>query len=396
MNPPQIVVVGGGYAGTMAANRLTRRDDVDITLINPRTTFVERIRLHQFTTRSHPAIRPYADVLAGRVRFLTDTVDRIDAAQRQVHLTSGARAGYDYLIYATGSTGTTVDVPGAAKFAHSIATLEQAQRLRSALESVPPAGAVTVVGAGPTGIETAAELAEAGFSLTLVSGEQLGPYLHPRARRSVANRLAGLGVRVLSGADHAVTAVHDDGVHLADGSAISSEVTIWTGGFEAPRLAARSALRTDSLGRLLTDETLTSLDDERIIGAGDAAAPSGLPYRMSCQAAVQMGPLAAETVLARIAGTEPSPAGLGFFALCLSLGRKDGLLQVARRDDTAAPVHIAGRAGAALKELICKSTITQLRSEARRPGLLSAPGWAKDGKRRRWVQAAAGHDAAHR
>jgi len=39
-----VVVIGGGYAGVMAANRLTQRDDVTVTLINPRPTFVERLR----------------------------------------------------------------------------------------------------------------------------------------------------------------------------------------------------------------------------------------------------------------------------------------------------------------------------------------------------------------
>jgi choline dehydrogenase-like flavoprotein len=42
-----VVVISGGYAGVMAANRLTRREDVTVTLINPRTSFVERLRLHQ-------------------------------------------------------------------------------------------------------------------------------------------------------------------------------------------------------------------------------------------------------------------------------------------------------------------------------------------------------------
>ena len=40
-------MIGGGYAGVMAANRLTQRDDVTVTLVNPRPSFVERIRLHQ-------------------------------------------------------------------------------------------------------------------------------------------------------------------------------------------------------------------------------------------------------------------------------------------------------------------------------------------------------------
>ena len=69
---------------------------------------------------------------------------------------------------------------------------------------------------------------------------------------------------------------------------------------------AASGLHTDALGRLLTDETLTSVDDDRIVAAGDAAAPSGQPLRMSCQAAVPLGAQAANTVLSRIAGTEPA------------------------------------------------------------------------------------------
>jgi NADPH-dependent 2,4-dienoyl-CoA reductase/sulfur reductase-like enzyme len=80
-------------------------------------------------------------------------------------------------------------------------TLEAAQRLRAALDKVWVTAPVTVVGAGPTGIETAAELAEQGRRVTLVCGGVLGPYLHTRGRRSVAKRLAELGVTVVDGSD---------------------------------------------------------------------------------------------------------------------------------------------------------------------------------------------------
>ncbi len=43
----RVVVIGGGYAGTLAANRLQQNTDVDITLVNPRPQFVQRLRLHQ-------------------------------------------------------------------------------------------------------------------------------------------------------------------------------------------------------------------------------------------------------------------------------------------------------------------------------------------------------------
>ncbi|MGK5671267.1 NAD(P)/FAD-dependent oxidoreductase [Micromonospora sp. URMC 106] len=373
-----VVVIGGGYAGVLAANRLTGRDDVAVTLINPRGIFVERIRLHQLVGGSDDAVVDYREVLAEGVRLVVDTATRIDAAERSVALATGGTVGYDYLIYAVGSGSADPGVPGAAEFAYPIASLEEAQRLRPVLDATPGTAPVTVVGAGPTGIETAAELAEAGRTVTLVCGAVLGPYLHPRGRRAVARRLAKLGVTVLEGRDATATAVTRDGVQLSDGRGLPSAVTIWTAGFGVPDLAARSGLRTDALGRLLTDETLTSVDDVRIVAAGDAAAPSDLPFRMSCQAATRIGAHAADTVLRRLAGEQPAPINLGFFGQCVSLGRRGGIFQFAARDDTASRFHLAGRPGATLKELVCKHTIKHLADEARVPGSLT---WVRDDKR---------------
>jgi NADH dehydrogenase FAD-containing subunit len=352
---------------------------VSVTLINARPSFVERIRLHQLVGGSDDAVVGYRDVLAGGVRLVVDTVTRIGAADRSVTVATGGTIGYDYLIYAVGSGSAAPNVSGAAEFAYPIATLEEARRLRPALDAAPATAAVTVVGAGPTGIEIAAELAELGRTVTLVSGGVLGPYLHPRGRRSVAKRLAALGVTVLEGAEAKVTAVGREAVRLGDGHELPSQVTVWTAGFGVPDLAARSGLSVDALGRLLTDETLTSVDDVRIVAAGDAAAPSDLPLRMSCQSATRIGAHAADTVLRRIAGDQPAPLDLGFFGQCISLGRRAGIFQFAHRDDTANRFHVGGRPGAKLKEFVCQSTVKHLANEARRPGSLT---WVKDAHRR--------------
>ncbi|WP_330300221.1 NAD(P)/FAD-dependent oxidoreductase [Streptomyces sp. NBC_00503] len=364
----EVLVIGGGYAGVMAANRLTGRADVSVTLINPRASFVHRIRLHQLAAGTDEAVVEYREVLAEGVRLVVDTVSDIDAAGRNVALASGGTVDYDYLVYAVGSGSADPGVPGAAEFAHPIATLEDAQRLRPALEAAPQGAAVTVVGAGPTGIETAAELAEQGRAVTLVCGGVLGPYLHPRGRRSVANRLAKLGVTVLDGPAAKVVAVRRDAVRLADGRELASAVTIWTAGFGVPDLAARSGLSTDVLGRLLTDETLTSVDDERIVAAGDSAAPSGLPLRMSCQAAMPLGARAADTVLSRIGAERPATLNQVFGAQCISLGRKAGIFQFADKLDAAVWFNIDGRPGAKLKELVCKVVVKHLAEEAHKPG----------------------------
>ncbi|MEV5548428.1 FAD-dependent oxidoreductase [Streptomyces sp. NPDC052309] len=375
----EVVVIGGGYAGVMAANRLTQRHDVTVTLINPRPAFVPRLRLHQLVGGSHDAVVDYREVLAGGVRLVTGSVTRIDAPGREVELASGDTVGYDYLVYAVGSGSAELRVPGAAEFAYPIATLEAAQRVRSVLDALPAPAPVTVVGGGPTGVETAAELAERGRRVTLVCGGDLVPYLHPRARRTAAGRLAGLGLTVLDGPGTKVTAVTRDAVRLADGRELPSELTVWTVGFGVPDLAAQSGLSTDAAGRLLTDETLTSVDDERVVAAGDSAAPSGLPFRMSAYAAGCLGAHAADTVLHRIAGERPAPVDLSFPAMCVSLGRRAAVFQLAHKDDTAMRLYIGGRAGAKLKEISCNFSVKHLTDEARKPGSHS---WPKGDKRR--------------
>ncbi|MEV5610186.1 FAD-dependent oxidoreductase [Streptomyces sp. NPDC052225] len=364
----KVVVVGGGYAGVMAANRLTSRADVAVTLINPRDTFVERIRLHQLAAGTDDAVVAFREVLAAGVELTVGSVERIDAPERRVTLADGSAVGYDHLVYAVGSGSADPRVPGAAEFAHPIASLEEVRRLLPVLDATPASAPVTIVGAGPTGIETAAELAEAGRTVTLVCGTILGPYLHRRGRRAVTKRLTALGVTLLQGSGAKVTEVTTDTVRLEDGRELPSAVTVWTAGFGVPDLAARSGLRTDELGRLLTDETLTSIDDERIVAAGDSAAPSGLPLRMSCQAAIPLGARAADTVISRIDGERPGTLNQVFAGQCISLGRQGGIFQFAHRHDVAVGFHIAGRPGAKVKEFVCQGIIKHLAGEANKPG----------------------------
>ena len=377
-----VVVIGGGYAGTLAANHLRVRPDVDITLVNPRPLFVERIRLHQLVAGSGTATVDYGTLLGDGIRLVVDGAELIDTAERRVRLTSGAALDYDYLIYAVGSTGALPAVRGAAEFAYSVADLESAQRLRYALADLPPDAPAAVVGGGLTGIETAAELAQQGRSVTLICGGGLGPSLSGRGRRSVGKQLRRLGVDVLESV--AVSEVRWDAVVLSDGAVLPSAATVWTTGFGVPDLATRSGLRTDALGRLLTDETLTSIDDECVVAAGDAAAPSGHPLRMSCQAAGPLGAQAANTVLSRIAADTPARVNQAFVGQCISLGRSLGTIQLARTDDTPVNIVVGGRSAASIKEAICKGTLWAIRREAAKPGSYY---WLKGGKRSAQVAA---------
>lgn len=373
----RVVVVGGGYAGTIAANHLLMRSDVEITLVNPRPAFVDRVRLHQLVAGTGDATVDYGTLLGEGIELVVDSATRIDASTGKVELASGRTLDYDHVIYAVGSTAAVPSsVSGAAEFAFPIAELESAQRLRARLQELPLDAPVTVVGGGPTGIETAAELAEQGRAVTLVCGGALNRSLREPGRRYIAKWLSRHGVTVLE--SDVVTEVRPDAVVFAGGAVRTSAITIWTTGFGVPELAAASGLQTDALGRLLTDETLTSVDDDRIVATGDAAAPSGQPVRMSSQAAGPLGVQAADTVLSHIAGTEPAVINLALTGTCISLGRHVGIRQLARKDDAAVNLYIGGRMGARIKEMTCKVAVGKIRREARKPGSLI---WPKGGPR---------------
>ncbi|MCX0275159.1 FAD-dependent oxidoreductase [Nocardia zapadnayensis] len=370
------IVIGGGYAGTMAANHLRLRNDVEITLVNPRPRFVDRVRLHQWVAGTGGAMVDYRTLLGEGIELVVDKAVRIDVTSRVVRLASGRALDYDHVIYAVGSSAAIPSVPGAAEFGFPIAEFESAKRLRARLDDLPLDAPVTVVGGGPTGIEIAAELAEQGRAVTLVCGGGLMPSLSAPGRRYVVNWLSRHYVTVVEGSP--VTGVRPDTVVFADGAVRPSALTVWTTGFGVPQLAAESGLRTDTLGRLVTDETLTSIDDRRIVATGDAAAPSDQPLRMSGQGAGPLGVQAADTVLNHIAGTEPAVIDLALTGTCLSLGRHAGIRQLARKDDTAMNLYIGGRAGAKIKEMTCKIGVEKIRREAHSPGSLA---WLKGGPR---------------
>jgi len=160
----KILILGGGYAGLTAAARVSK-SGADVTLIDARPSFFQRIRFHELLAGGSPKTLEYASTLARRgVRFVQARAERLELGRQRVAARSadGGRVeiGYDTLIFALGST-TAPSVPGAAEHAVRLddpaAIREAALRIRALAAQ---GGRVLIVGGGLTGIETAAELAE--------------------------------------------------------------------------------------------------------------------------------------------------------------------------------------------------------------------------------------------
>ncbi|SEH01109.1 NADH dehydrogenase, FAD-containing subunit [Nonomuraea solani] len=334
----KIVVVGAGYSGTLAANRLAKKlPDAEITVINPRPDFVERVRLHQQVAGTGKAATPLSEMLRDGIRTRVAAVDKI--GDGTVTLGVGETLDFDYLFLAVGSTVSPL--PGTVP----VGTWEGAEQARAALAGLVAGGTVCVIGAGPTGIETAAEIAYGRPDLRVrLVGRNFAAGLSDGARRRVR---AGLERLKVSLTEDAVVSGSDQ-VRLASGEVIDADLTLWAVIGNIPDLAARSGLRVDDRGRAVVDEHLRSVSDPRIFAVGDCAAVPGA--RASCQTAGPQGAYAADTLVRIVKGLGLKPYSMGYVGTGLSLGRDDGVIQVARRDDSPRRLYLAGQAAVVGKE----------------------------------------------
>ncbi|MGA5759504.1 NAD(P)/FAD-dependent oxidoreductase [Nonomuraea bangladeshensis] len=361
----RIIVLGAGYTGATAAGRLARRlrrEDVAITLVNAEPDFVERVRLHQLAAGQDLRPRPLRAMFAGSgVELRLAQVAGVDADRRTVTVADAdgvEELSYDTLVYALGSGWDAQGVPGAAEHAYELAGRSGALRLRERLARLDAGQAVLVVGGGLTGVEAAAELAEArpDLDVALAVRGGLGDWLSPKGREHLRKVFGRLGITVHEHAD--VTAVAAGRVSTADGRDIPAAVTVWTTGFAVHPIARATALEVTGTGQIVVDATMRSVSHPDVYAIGDAAlvmGPGNKPLRMSCASGTPTAWQAADAIAARLTGGRLPATTIRYFNQCVSLGRKEGLIQYVTADDRAVPAVLTGRLAAVYKELICKS-----------------------------------------
>lgn len=365
----RIVVLGAGYTGATAAGRLARRlrsEDVAITLVNAGSDFVERVRMHQLATGQDLAPRPFREMFEGTgVALKQGKVTAVDVDRRTVSVaaldaTGGAKdeeLEYDTLVYALGSGWNDQGVPGTAEHAHEIASRPGALRLRERLAGLSAGESVVVVGGGLTGIEAATEIAEAcpDLSVALAARGGLGDWLSPKGAGHLGTVFDRLGITVHEHA--AVTAVEAGRITTGDGTDIPAAVTVWTTGFAVHPIAQATALEVSGTGQIVVDRTMRSVSHPDVYAVGDAAlamGPGDKPLRMSCASGVPGAWQAADAIAARLTGRKIPTVPVRYFNQCISLGRKDGLIQYVTADDRAVSAALTGRLAALYKEIICK------------------------------------------
>ncbi|CAL9515299.1 NADH dehydrogenase-like protein YjlD [Streptomyces sp. enrichment culture] len=369
----RIIVLGAGYTGAVAAGRLARRlhrDDVAITLVNAEPDFVERVRMHQLAVGQELTPRPFDEMFRDTgVALKLAKVTAVDAGRRTVTVTAPGTGGadretpayeeleYDTLVYALGSGWDDRGVPGAAEHAHDIASRSGALRLRERLAGLGAGEPVVVVGGGLTGLEAATEIAEArpDLDVALAASGGLGDWLSPKGRRHLRKVTERLGITVHEHTE--VASVAAGHLTTADGRRVPAAVTVWTTGFAVHPIARATGLEVTDTGRIVVDRTMRSVSHPDVYAVGDAAlatGPGGKPLRMSCASGVPMAWQAADAIAARLTGGKLPNVPIRYFNQCVSLGRREGLIQYVTADDRAVDAALTGRLAALYKELICK------------------------------------------
>ncbi|MGC2997325.1 NAD(P)/FAD-dependent oxidoreductase [Streptomyces sp. G35A] len=364
----RIIVLGAGYTGAIAAGRLAKRlhrDDAAITLVNAEPDFVERVRMHQLAVGQDLKPRPFSEMFAGTgVELRLAKVTGVDVDRRTVAVADenggAAELEYDTLVYALGSRWNDHGVPGTAEHAHEIASRPGALRLRARLAGLDAGQPVVVVGGGLTGLEAATEIAEArpDLAVALVARDGLGDWLSDKGRRHLRKVCGKLGITVH---EHTtVTGVEAGRVTTADGRTVPAAVTVWTTGFAVHPIVRATSLEVTGTGRIVVDATMRSVSHPDVYAIGDAAmamGPGDKPLRMSCASGTPAAWQAADAIAARLTGGKIPNVPIRYFNQCISLGRKEGLIQYVTADDRAVNAALTGRLAAVYKELVCKGAV---------------------------------------
>ena len=335
------MIVGGGFAG-IAAARALKHSDADVVLIDRRNHHIFQPLLYQVAT----AVLAPSDI-AAPIRLIEDEQDNvtvilaevtgIDLASRTVEASRpgvGVRKiPFDFLVIAAGMRPSYFGHDEFARHAPGLKSLSDAETIRAKILSAYELADATddeaertrqltfvLVGAGPTGVELAASIAQlaaitlrgqfrriepAQNTILLVEGgTRILPTFAESLATKAARRLERLGIKIMTGVR--VEKVDEVGV-IANGTRIPSATVLWTAGVAPSPIVKLLGAKTDRAGRVSVGPFMNVPDVPNVFVVGDASsiASGGRPVPGVAQAAIQQGRYVGRLIAHQLDGREP-------------------------------------------------------------------------------------------
>ena len=340
MKAKRVVILGGGFGGVAVARAL-KRADAEVLIIDRRNHHIFQPLLYQVATavlapsevaaplRQLAQQQPNLSVLLGEVTDIELDARRVKVCSPGLPITD---IEFDYLVVATGVRPTYFGHDEFAQFAPSLKTIADAEWIRARIlgayeraEHLDDEAARTraltfvLVGAGPTGVELAASIAQmahitlranfrrinpADTKILLIEGaERILPTFSEALCSKAARHLRKLGVEMRTGV--IVERVDATGVWVA-GQRIESDTVLWTAGVQASPLIGQLGVKTDRAGRAIVGSFLDIPGQPDVFVIGDAAAVvrNEHPLPGVAQVAIQEGVFVARVLAARLAGRQ--------------------------------------------------------------------------------------------
>ena len=337
---PSVVIVGAGFAGVACAKELAKHE-LPVTLLDRHNYQQFQPLLYQVATAelaTTDVARPIRAIFAKSptVHMRQLEITSIDPETRTVTASDGQKFSGDYLVIAAGAKPNFFATPGAEEHSFPLYSVPDAKKLRERVFELfeeaanNPAlidqGALNfvIVGAGPTGVETAGALADLVNQVMPKRHHQLDVsrariYLidhgqvvlrafSDKAHEYAAGRLQHNGVQLMLGTG--VKEVAGNKVVLSDDSEILTRCVVWGGGIQASTVAGNTGLTSGRGGTLTAELDLSAEGHPNVFVVGDIAAipdPSGEILPQLGSVALQAGHWAAENILADMTGKPRKP-----------------------------------------------------------------------------------------
>ncbi len=350
------LILGGGFTGLFTALHLSHQHyQTPIILIDQSSRFIFKPLLYEFLSGEMKTkyICPRYDTLLHQsgIEFIQDTIQSIDLQQRQVQLASGLHYNYGKLVLSLGSVAAYFDVEGAEEYTLPFRTTEDAvalaKQLRNCLQRAtqtpkPQKQAlltVAIVGAGCTGIELAATLADllpnwyaalgsnvADIRVVVIQqGKEILKGISDSLRQTAQTALRERKVPVEVLLETEAIAVRRNTVVLKRNNQIeqlSAATIIWATGSEIDPLISTLSIPEashDKQGRLKLTNNLQLLDFPEVFAGGDCTVMEQ-PLPATAQVAYQQGATIAHNLQALAESHSLLPVEIGLRENLIKLG----------------------------------------------------------------------------